>query len=100
MYKLLKIMDFVNRHTQRVNRAFPVNDVHLNRLPKKEVSELEKLNNQMIESIRTRMQNLPEEDNNYQSFKKMVDHTRGHDTSYLTGLTKEFLESKRKNFSQ
>ncbi len=93
-------MDFVNRHTQRINRGFMPDFFHSNQIPIRELSELEKLNNQMIESLRARMQNLPEGDSNYQSFKRMVDQARGHDTSDLSNLTKEFLASKRKNFSQ
>ncbi|HKR74607.1 MAG TPA: hypothetical protein VJR94_10920 [Candidatus Nitrosocosmicus sp.] len=92
-------MDFVNQHIQRMNRERRINSNPLNQFPKKELSELEQLNDQMIESIKVRMQNLPEGNNHYQSFRKMVDQTRGHDTSNLSNLTKEFLESRRKNFS-
>ncbi|WP_148686113.1 hypothetical protein [Candidatus Nitrosocosmicus hydrocola] len=92
-------MDFVNPHIQRMNRERNINNNPLNQFPKKELSDLERLNVQMIESIKIRMQNLPEGDNSYQNFRKMVDQTRGHDTSNLTNLTKEFLESRRKSFS-
>lgn len=70
----------------------------LNQFPKRKLTELEQLNNQMFESIRVRMQNLPEDENHYQNFKKLVDQMRGHDTSNLSNLTKEFIESRRKNF--
>lgn len=95
----LNLMDFVNHHIQRMNRERHINSNPLNSFPKKELSELEQLNVQMIESIKVRMQNLPEGDNPYQNFRKMVDQTRGHDISNLSNLTKEFLESRRKNFS-
>lgn len=92
-------MDFANHHIQRMNRERHVNNNPLKQFPKKELSELERLNDQMIESIKVRMQNLPEGDNPYQSFRKMVNQMRGHDTSNLSNLTKEFLESRRKNFN-
>jgi hypothetical protein len=70
----------------------------LNQFPKRKLTELEQLNNKMFESIKTRIQNLPEGDNDHQNFKKIVDQMRGHDTSNLSNLTKEFIETRRKNF--
>ena len=91
-------MDFVNNRFQRINRENSININLLNSFPKKKLTELEQMNNQMFESIRLRMQDLPEGDNHYQEFKKIVNQMRGHDTSNLSNLTKEFIESKRKNF--
>ena len=91
-------MAFVNPHSLRMNSENSININPLNQLPKRKSTELEQLNNQMFESIKIRMQNLREGDNNYQNFKKIVDQTRGHDTSNLSNLTKEFVESRTKNF--
>jgi hypothetical protein len=91
-------MDFVNRHFQRIKGENSINANLLNQFPKRKLTELEQLNNQMFESIRVRMQNLPEDETHYQNFKKLVDQMRGHDTSNLSNLTKEFIESRRKNF--
>ena len=91
-------MDFVNNRFQRIKRENSININLLNSFPKKKLTELEQMNNQMFESIRLRMQDLPEGDNHYQEFKKIVNQMRGHDTSNLSNLTKEFIESKRKNF--
>ena len=51
-------MDFANHHIQRMNRERHVNNNPLKQFPKKELSELERINDQMIESLRVRMQNL------------------------------------------
>jgi hypothetical protein len=91
-------MAFVNHHSLRINRENSFNINPLKQFPKRKLTELEQLNNKMFESIKVRIQNLPEDDNDHQNFKKIVDQMRGHDTSILSNLTKEFIETRRKNF--
>jgi len=91
-------MAFVNRHPLRMNRENSFNIDPLNQFPKRKLTELEQLNSKMFESIKARTQNLSEDDNDHQNFKKIVDQMRGHDTSNISNLTKEFIKTRKKNF--
>jgi hypothetical protein len=92
-------MDFVNNNTKRLGPMYPTGLHDLYRLPKKNPSELEQIHEQLISSIKVRMQNLPNEDNN-QNFEKMVNQMRGQDVSAVSNLTKDFLKTTRKSLSE
>ena len=89
-------MDFVNNNIRRLGPRYPTGFHDLYQLPKKNLSELEQIHEQLISSIKFRMQNLPNEDSN-QNFEKMVNQMRGQDVSAVSNLTKDFLETTRKN---
>jgi hypothetical protein len=92
-------MDFVNNNIKRLGPRYPTGPHDLYQLPKKNPSELEQIHNQIISSIKFRMQNLPNEHSN-QNFEKMVNQMRGQDTSAISNLTKDFLKTTRKNLSE
>lgn len=89
-------MDFVNSNIKRLGPRYPAGPNDLYQLPKKNLSELEQIHEQLISSIKFRMQNLPNEDSN-QNFEKMVNQMRGQDVSAVSNLTKDFLKTTRKN---
>ena len=89
-------MDFVNSNIKKLGPRYPASHHDLYQLPKKNPSELEQIHEQLISSIKFRMQNLPNEDSN-QNFQKMVNQMRGQDVSAVSNLTKDFLETTRKN---
>ena len=92
-------MDFVNNNIKRLGPIYPIGPNDLYQLPKKNPSELELIHNQIISSIKFRMQNLPNEHSN-QNFEKMVNQMRGQDISAVSNLTKDFLKTTRKNLSE
>ena len=92
-------MDFINNNIKRLGPGYPAGLHDLYQLPKKNPSELEQIHEQLISSIKFRMQNLPNEDSN-QNFEKMVNQMRGQDVSAVSNLTKDFLKTTRKNLSQ
>ena len=92
-------MDFVNNNIKRLGPIYPIGPHDLYQLPKKNPSELEQIHDQIISSIKFRMQNLPNEHSN-QNFEKMVNQMRGQDTSAVSNLTKDFLKITRKNLSE
>ena len=92
-------MDFVKNNIQRLGPKYPTAPNDLYQLPKKNPSELEQIHNQIISSIKFRMQNLPNEDSN-QNFEKMVNQMRGQDISAVSNLTKDFIKTTRKNLKE
>jgi hypothetical protein len=92
-------MDFVKNNIQRLGPKYPTTANDLYQLPKKNPSELEQIHNQIISSIKFRMQNLPNEYSN-QNFEKMVNQMRGQDISAVSNLTKDFLKTTRKNLNE
>jgi hypothetical protein len=82
-----------------MNQKFTVNSADLNFIPKKNLSELEQLNNKMMDSMRIKLQNPDGTYGDRSSFQKMVDQTRGQDVSVVSELTKAFLDSQQKNLS-
>ncbi|HKX97980.1 MAG TPA: hypothetical protein VJL78_09145 [Candidatus Nitrosocosmicus sp.] len=92
-------MDFVNNNIKRLGPRYPAGPHDLYQLPKKNPSELEQIHNQIISSIKVRMQNLPNEHSN-QNFEKMVNQMRGQDISAVSNLTKDFLKTTRKNLNE
>jgi hypothetical protein len=92
-------MDFVNNNIKRLSPRYPAGPHDLYQLPKKNPSELEQIHNQLISSIKFRMQNLPNEQSN-QNFEKMVNQMRGQDISAVSDLTKDFLKTTRKNLNE
>lgn len=92
-------MDFVKNNIQRLGPKYPTAPNDLYQLPKKNPSELEQIHNQIISSIKFRMQNLPNEYSN-QNFEKMVNQMRGQDISAVSNLTKDFIKTTRKNLKE
>ena len=92
-------MNFVNNNIKKPGLKYPVGPTDLYPLPKKNPSELEQIHNQIISSIKVRMQNLPNEHSN-QNFEKMVNQMRGQDISAISNLTKDFLKTTRKNLDE
>lgn len=97
-------MDFINERIKRMNAPFSNNFEINNSLPKKNLSELEHLNDQIFESIKTRTYNNSYSNNNndptLHSFEKLVNQTRGSDVSTVSGITKDFKKTIRENFSK
>lgn len=93
-------MDFINHNFKRMNQKRFSNSTELNHIPKKNLSELEKLNNKMIDSMRIKLQDPSQTFGDHSNFQKMVDQTRGHDISIVSELTRDYLESKRKNLGE
>ena len=92
-------MDFVNNNIKKIALSYPVEPADLNPVPKKNPSELEQIHNQIISSLKVRMQNIPNEHSN-QNFEKMVNQMRGQDISAVSNLTKDFLKTTRKNLHE
>ena len=92
-------MDFVNNNIKRLGPRYPIGPHDLYPLPKKSLFPLEQIHDQIISSIKFRMQNLPNEHSN-QNFEKMVNQMRGQDISAVSNLTKDFLKITRKNLSE
>lgn len=92
-------MDFINHHIKRMNQEPRINFNNVDFIPKKNLSELEQLNNKMIESMRVRIQNPTGTTVDPANFQKMVNQSSGKDVSMISDLTKDFLNSKKKNFS-
>jgi hypothetical protein len=93
-------MDFIERNLKRMNQKHFVNSIELNHVPKKNLSELEQLNNKMMDSMRIKLQNPGETYSDESNFQKMVDQTRGHDISIVSELTRDYLYSKKKNLGE
>jgi hypothetical protein len=92
-------VDFVNNNIKKIGLSYPVGPADLNSVPKKNPSELEQIHNQIISSLKVRMQNIPNEHSN-QNFEKMVNQMRGQDISAVSNLTKDFLKTTRKNLHE
>ena len=97
--RFIYFMDFVNNNIKRLGPRYPTGPDDLYQLPKKNPSELEQIHNQIISSVKLRMQNLPNEQSN-QNFEKMVNQMRGQDISAVSDLTKDFLKTTRKNLNE
>lgn len=93
-------MDFINQNIKRMNQKRFINSSELNRVPIKNLSELEQLNNKMMDSMRIKLQNPSGNYSDRSNFKKMVDQTRGHDISLVSELTRDYLDSKKKNLGE
>ncbi|HET6590495.1 MAG: hypothetical protein AB7V56_06320 [Candidatus Nitrosocosmicus sp.] len=93
-------MDFISHNLKRMNQKFTVNSADLNFIPKKNLSELEQLNNKMMDSMRIKLQNPDGTYGDRSSFQKMVDQTLGHDLSIVSELTRDYLESKKKKLDE
>lgn len=95
--KLTKLMDFIDNNIKRLNLYKWNNFETVNRIPKINHTELEQINDQIFQSIKTRMQNLENDRTNYQSFEKIVNQMRGQDTSPISNLTKDFEKRFKKD---
>lgn len=93
-------MEFVNHHIKRINPGHQLSLYEMNSLPKKNLSELEQLNNQMMNSMKTRLENRSVGADIPGNFEKMVHRTLGHDLTIVSELTKDFLQSKKGNITQ
>lgn len=91
-------MDFANDNIKKLHPRYTNDFEIVNQIPKKNLSELEQLNAQIFTSIKTRMQNIPNE-NTSQTFKKMVNQMRGQDVSIVSNLTKDFIKTTRKDYN-
>jgi hypothetical protein len=90
-------MDFINNNIKRLN-PFLINNIELvNRIPKIKQTELEQLRNQIYNSMKTRNHDLEGDRTNHQSFERMVEQTRGQDTSPVSDLTREIQKKAREN---
>ncbi len=92
-------VDFVKNNIQRLGPKYSPAPHDIYQLPKKNPSELQQIHDQIISSIKFRMQNLPNEQSN-QNFEKMVNQMRGQDVSAISNLTKDFLKTTRKNLNE
>lgn len=93
-------MDFINHNFKRMNQERFLNLAELNPIPKKNLSELEQLNNKMVDSIRVKLQDPSQTIGDHSNFQKMIDQTRGHDISKISELTRDYLDSKKRNLGE
>ena len=93
-------MDFINHNSKRMNQKRFLNSTELNQIPKKNLSELEQLNNKMIDSMRVKLQDPSQTFGDHSNFQKMVNQTRGHDISIVSELTRDYLDSKKRNLDE
>ena len=66
--------------------------------PKAPSNEIEQLSKDIYRSIKMRMDNTSNKDNNQLSFEKMMQQMHGQDLSNIADITKEFERKTKRNY--
>ncbi len=90
-------MDFIGNNIKKLNLHKWNSFETINHIPKINHTELEQINDQIYQSIKTKTQNLENDQTNYQSFEKIVNQMRGQDISPISNLTKDFEKRFKKD---
>jgi hypothetical protein len=91
-------MDFNNHPLKRLN-LLPGNKLGFtNPIPKIVPSEVEQLNDNILNSIKMQTEYIADNQNNQESFEKMVKQMQGQDTSNISDLTKDFERKTKINY--
>jgi hypothetical protein len=92
------VMDFINHPLKRLNLLSDNKLGFTNPFPKIAPSEIEQLNDNIFNSIKIRTEYMADNQNNQESFEKMVKQMRGQDTSNISDLTKDFERKTKRNY--
>ena len=92
------MMDFINHPLKRLNLLSDSKFGFNNPIPKIAPSEIEQLNENIFNSIKIRTENIWDNQNNQESFEKMVKQMHGQDTSNISDLTKDFERKTKRNY--
>ncbi len=91
-------MDFINRNIKRLN-LYPEDKFgFVNRVPQIPSNEIEQLHNDLFKSIKMRAEHKIDNQNNQESFEKLVQQMHGQDTSNISDLTKDFERKTKRNY--
>ena len=91
-------MDFINHNIKRLNLHPHEKLGIISQVPNIRPTEMELLNNDIIQSIKKRTEKIMEGQNNQGSFEKMVQRMHGQDISDLSDLTKDFEKKTKINY--
>ncbi len=92
------MMDFINHRIKRFNLNPDDKFGFVNQLPKIPSSEIEQLHDDIFKSIKLRAEHKMDEQNNQESFEKLVQKMHGQDTSNISDLTKDFERKTKRNY--
>ncbi|MGN6351450.1 MAG: hypothetical protein ACTHL3_08310 [Candidatus Nitrosocosmicus sp.] len=91
-------MDFINHRIKKLNLDPDGHFEYLNHIPKKHSNELEQLNNNLYKTIKMRMEYPNGNNNDQDSFEKMLQQMQGKDISNLSDLTQEFSKKAKRSY--
>ncbi len=92
------MMDFINHNIKRLNLHPHEKLGFISQVPNIHPTEMEQLNNDIIQSIKKRTEKIMDGQNNQGSFEKMIQRMHGQDISDLSDLTKEFEKKTKINY--
>jgi hypothetical protein len=91
-------MDFINQRNSKLNIHPDGHFEFIDHISKAPSNEIEQLSKDIYRSIKMRMDNTSNKDNNQISFEKMMRQMHGQDLSNITDITKEFERKTKRNF--
>jgi hypothetical protein len=91
-------MDFINHNIKRLNLQPHEKLGFISQVPNIRPTEMEQLNNDIIQSIKKRTEKIMDGQNNQGSFEKMVQRMHGQDISNVSDLTKDFEKKTKINY--
>ena len=91
-------MDFINHNIKRLNLHPHEKLGFFSQVPNIRPTEMEQLNNDIIQSIKKRTEKIMDSQNNEGSFEKMVQRMHGQDISNVSDLTKDFEKKTKINY--
>ena len=91
-------MDFINHRIKRLNPHLDDKLGFNSPVPNIDPSEIEQLNNDLFKSIKMRTEQIANNQNNQESFEKMVRQMHGQDISNISDLTKDFERKTKINY--
>jgi hypothetical protein len=92
------MMDFINHRIKRLN-LYPDDKLgFFNRAPLIPSSEIEQLHDDLFKSIKMRAEHKIDDQNNQESFEKLVQQMQGQDTSNISDLTKDFERKIKRDY--
>jgi hypothetical protein len=91
-------MDFINQRNRKLNLHPDGHFEFIDHIPKVPSNEIEQLNKDIYKSIKMRMDNMSNKDNNQATFEKMTQQMHGQDLSNIADITKEFERKTKRNY--
>jgi hypothetical protein len=91
-------MDFINHNIKRLSLHQHEKLGFISPVPNIRPTEMEQLNNDIIQSIKKRTEKIMDSQNNQGSFEKMVQRMHGQDISDVSDLTKDFEKKTKINY--
>ena len=91
-------MDFINQRNRKLNLHPNGHFEFIDHIPKVPSNEIEQLNKDIYKSIKMRMDNISNKDNNQATFEKLMQQMHGQDLSNIEDITKEFERKTKRSF--